>query len=224
MDLRQQLVTAFTDHPLGLCDLVDPARDVSDVEDLERRLSILALGSVLDINPLPLVRWAALARLETHWLLDPGQVAYRSSQEVEETMKQRQLLGPRHIARVWWQISRGVQGRFQGSWSALIETNQGHARKLEDYLQRNRATFPVLAGPVISVRWLDLVHRIGGFKLQEWENLRLPLSERQKKSARLIGIEEDKVHPLTSAALHLWDRACQRYPRDSCGFEDCPRR
>ena len=224
MDLSQQLVQAFSAHPLGLCGQVDPARDVGEVEDLGRRLGILALGSVLDINPLPRERWAGLARLETHWLLDSGQVAYRSSREVEEAMEQNGLLGPRHIARVWWQISRGLQGRFQGSWSGLIEANQASARELRDYLRGNRSTFPVLAGPVVSARWLDLVHRIGDFKLKDWDHLRLPITKRQKKFARLVGIGGDEVHPVTSAALHLWSTACQKFPSGGCGFQDCPRR
>lgn len=224
MERNSQLVDAFSKHPLGLCGQHDPARVVSDVEDLEQRLNILALGSILDINPLSEERWTQLIQLKDSWLMDPGQVAYRSSQEVGTTMEQTDLIAPRHIPRVWWQVARGVQGRFNGSWMGLILTNRENARILGRYLLENRTTFPVLAGPVVSVRWMDLVHRIGNIKLKDWENLRLPIQERQKKMARLVGIEQDEVHPLTSYALHVWGTACQRLPNSNCGFEDCPRR
>jgi hypothetical protein len=223
MDLSSQLIEAFREHPLGLCGQHDPALAASSVENLEQRLGILALGSVLDINPLPKERLEKLVKLENHWLLDPGQVAYQSSQQVGNAMQQAQILGPGHIPRVWWQISRGVQGRFNGSWRQLIRASQDNAQELGNYLQKSRATFPVLAGPVISVRWLDLVHRIGGVTLEGWEELRVPLPTKLKKTAKAFDLGEE-VHPLLFSALHLWAAACQQLPEESCGFKNCPKK
>lgn len=223
MSLSSQLVQAFSEHPLGLCGQHDPAWVVTSVEELEQRLSMLTLGSVLDINPLTLERWTRLVTLAGHWLLDPSEVAYQSSQQVQAAMDKMKLLGPRHIPRVWWQISRGIQGRFKGSWREMISASADNAQELGGYLRQNRTTFPVLAGPVVSVRWLDLVHRIGGVALQGWETLLMQVPSGLKKSTRNFGIA-DEVHPLLFNALHVWAAACQELPEGSCGFSNCPKK
>lgn len=224
VDLSSQLIEAFSDHPLGLCGRHDPARVVTAIKDQERRLNILTLGVVLDINPLSEERWVALVSLSEHWLLEPSQVAYQSSQQIQTAMQEMHIQSPQHIPRVWWQICRGVQGRFKGSWRDLLATNEDHVQLLTDYLAISKATFPVLAGPVISARWLDLVHRVGGIKLKDWENLLVPLPAKQKKIARQFGIEFNNVHPLLFAALHTWPMACRKLPEGSCGLMDCPGR
>ncbi|MGH2581485.1 MAG: hypothetical protein ACRDFQ_01145, partial [Anaerolineales bacterium] len=208
----------------GLCGEHDPASVVSGITGSEQRLSILTLGTVLDINPLTQERWSGLASVAGQWLLDPSQVAYKSSHEVLAAMQDLRILGPRHVARVWWQLCRGVQGRFKGSWGELIAANQGNAQTLQRYLEQSETTFPVLAGPVISARWLDLVHRIGGLTLQDWENLRVPLPKELLKAADQFNIKENEVHPMLYNALWLWPVACKQQPEDSCGLVDCPLR
>jgi len=224
MTLSSPLVQALTSHPLGLCGQHDPAKVVGSVASLEQRLNILTFGAVLDLNPLSPERWSALTAFHDDWLLDPSQAAYRTSREVLTGMRAAHLSGPAHIARVWWQLCRGVQGRFKGSWRDLLEANGENAHTLQGYLAKNKATFPVLAGPVISARWLDLVHRIGGVTLTGWETLSVPLPSGQVKSAGLFGMPGDRIHPLVSAALYTWEASCQERSRAACGLSDCPRR
>jgi hypothetical protein len=224
MTLSSPLVRAFNDHPLGLCGQHDPAKSVLSVAFLERRLSILAFGAVLDTKHLSQERWSALVAIHDHWLLDPSQVAYRTSAEVLTAMREEHISGPQHIARVWWQICRGAQGRFKGSWRDLLGANNDNAHILLSYLQKNKATFPVLSGPVISARWLDLLHRIGGVELKSWETLTVALPPDQKKIARLFGILADEVHPLVSSALNAWPDSCQKRSKEFCGLVSCPRR
>lgn len=224
MVLSAYLVQAFYEHPLGLCGQHDPAGVASGIADIAQRLSVLTLGAVLDINPLTTDRWSRLASLGGHWLLDASQVAYKSSHEVLAVMQQEHILGPRYVARVWWQLCRGVQGRFKGSWRELIAANKDNVKMLQSYLLLNRATFPVLAGPVISARWLDLTQRIGGLNLRGWEHLRVPLSNEQADTAHLFGIEQREVHPMLYAALAAWPAACKKLPENSCGLRDCPQR
>ncbi|HEX2997769.1 MAG TPA: hypothetical protein VHP14_23300 [Anaerolineales bacterium] len=222
MTLSSPLVQAFNDHPLGLCGQHDPAMPVRSVEALEQRLSILTLGVVLDLNHLSQERWSALTAIHDHWLLDPSQVAYRSSAQVLTGMQEARLAGPQYIARVWWQLCRGVQGRFKGSWRALLKANDDDAQALQSYLQKSKATFPVLSGPVISARWLDLIHRIGGVALQNWESLKTPLSSQQRRNARLFGITETEVHPLLASALNTWQTSCKKLSVEFCGLSNCP--
>ena len=222
MALSPPLVQAFSEHPLGLCGWHEAARSVGSIEDVEQRLNVLAFGVVVDANFLSLERWSALAAIHDHWLLVPSQVAYQSSSQVLTGMQAMGIPGPQHIARVWWQICRGVQGRYKGSWRDLIKANDDNALTLQGYLQKNQATFPVLAGPVISAHWLDLVHRIGGVTLQGWETLTVKLPSHQSKTARLFGIGADEVHPLLSSALHAWPASCRKLAGESCGLDDCP--
>lgn len=140
-----QLIQALTDHPLGLCGQHDPAKSVRQVEALEERLNLLAFGAVMSTDPLPASGWETLAALHDHWLFLPGQVAYRSSQEVLTCMQALHIRAPRYIARVWWQVCRGVQGRFKGSWRDLLAANADDAQALEGYLLQSKSTFP---GPV----------------------------------------------------------------------------
>lgn len=224
MILSSNLVQAFSDHPLGLCGLREPARSVENISDIAQRLNILTLGVIMDSNPPGMEIWSMLMEIQDHWLLQPARVAYQSSQQVLTSLQEVHIPAPRHIARVWWQICRGLQGRAQGSWRDLLTANDDNVHAILNYLHRSRTTFPVLSGPVISARWLDLVHRIGGIKLQGWEDLGISLSLGQKESARLFGIAEKKVHPQLLTALHFWKSVCRKSSVESCGLVDCPHR
>ncbi|MGB8983119.1 MAG: hypothetical protein WCC12_14685, partial [Anaerolineales bacterium] len=169
-------------------------------------------------------RWSTLTALHGGWLVDPSQVAYRTSQQVLDGMREAHISGPAHIARVWWQLCRGVQGRFKGSWRDLLKANNDNAHTLRGYLAKNKATFPVLAGPVISARWLDLIQRIGGVTLTGWEALTVPVPSGQRKSARLFGITGDVVHPLIANALTVWETSCRELSAESCGLVGCPKK
>lgn len=222
--LSSPLVQAFQEHPLGLCGAHDPAKILGSVEAIEQRLSALTLGVVLDTKHINQERWSALAAIHDHWLLDPSQLAYSTSAGVLTAMREEHISGPQHIARVWWQVCRGVQGRFKGSWRDLLQANHDNAEELQRYLQNSKTTFPVLSGPVISARWLDLVHRVGGVELMNWDTLTVPLPSDQKKTARLFGILTDEVHPLVSSVLNIWPAACQRLSEEFCGLVSCPQR
>jgi hypothetical protein len=222
-DLSLQLVHAWSDDPRGLCGQREPAHAVAGIADLERRLHALALGAVLEVFPRSEC-WQALAGLEGHWLLDSSQVARRSSPEVLAALQAEGLTGPRHNGRVWWQICRGIQGRFGGALRGLLGAGHDDALAIQAYLARHKATFPVLAGPVISARWLDLAHRLGGVRLDRWEALRIPLTPGQQAAARQFGMESESLHPQIVSALSVWERACRAPGGASCGLERCPRR
>lgn len=223
MTLSSSLVQAFCDHPAGLCGQHEPARIVNQIPAIETRLSLLAFGIVLDAAQANADRWSALAHVHEHWLFDPSQVAYKTSPQIQEGLQSLRLKIPKHIARVWWQISRGVQGRTKGSWLALFESNQKDALQLQNYLHDSQTTFPVLSGPVLSVRWLDLVHRVGGVELAGWESLRVPLTKELETEARFFGVSEKEVHPVFVCALQVWKQACQKGKDIACGLTDCPR-
>jgi hypothetical protein len=190
---------------------------------VEQRLSLLAFGIAADTPQVSRERWSALAEVHDHWLFDPSQAAYKTSPQIQEGLQQLHIKVPKHIARVWWQISRGVQGRTKGSWLALFEANQWNALQMQNYLQKSRATFPVLSGPVLSPRWLDLAHRVGGVELEGWESLRVPLTSELRTEARLFGIEGEEAHPVFVSALQAWKQSCQKRKGISCGLTHCPR-
>lgn len=218
------LVKALLQHPRGLCGQHDPAASAKGIENLNQRISVLTLGVVLDNNPISADRWTLLVSLHDHWLLDPSQAAFHSSAEIQSCMQQLHLSAPQYVARVWWQICRGIQGRFKGCWRDLVKANSDSAQILSQYLQASKATFPVLSGPVISVRWMDLVHRIGEVTLQGWDNLTVPLTAQQVKSANQFGLTEENVHPLVAVALDTWGTSCRSLELVSCGLEHCPAR
>lgn len=224
MTLISSLIEAFSNHPQGLCGINDPAKPVQSVEALEQRISILTLGAVLSTKPLSAERWAALAALHDHWLLDPTQAAYRTSQQFLAEMTQQHIGGPQYIARVWWQICRGVQGRFKGSWRDLLKFNTDDSAILCRYFRQSQATFPVLAGEVTCVSWLDLVHRIGGVPLRGWDTLRVRLAPSLIPAARRFGILEDEVHPLAANALATWSISCRGVSGEACSLGECPLR
>jgi len=223
MNISHPLVLAFFEHPLGLCGRHDPALVLAQVEPLERRLHLLTLGVVAGIF-MSTERWVSLAELQNHWLSDSSQVAYKSSQQVHEALQAQGLLGPAHLPRVWWQICRGIQGRFKGSLRAFLQISQDHTWTILDYLKRSKTTFPVLSGPIISIRWLDCVQRIGGVEIDGWESLKLPLSATQLKAAQEFGIKDEIVHPQVALALQGWAKSCRQLGSDSCGLGACPRK
>ena len=224
MTQSSSLVDAFTTHPLGLCGQHDPARVLADVEPLERRVNLLAFGAVVSTTPLSQQHWTSLTANRDSWLFDPSQVAYQPSPAVSVAIQNLNIGAPGFMGRVWWQICRGVQGRFKGSWRSLFQSNADDTQRLLGFFGQSKAAFPVLSGPVISPRWLDLVHRIGGIPLSGWESLTVPLAPGQSEAASAFGITGQEVHPLVSAALSTWSAACQSLLPDSCGFPSCPRR
>ncbi len=92
---------------------------------------------------------------------------------------------------------------------------------MQNYLRDSATTFPVLSGPVLSARWLDLVHRAGGVKLASWESLRMSLPKEFKAEALLFGVGEDEVHPAFISATQVWKQSCQR-KAIPCGLTSCP--
>lgn len=92
---------------------------------------------------------------------------------------------------------------------------------MQNYLRDNATTFPVLSGPVLSARWLDLVHRAGSVELTGWESLRVPVTKEFHTEARLFGATEEEVHPVFINAMQAWKRACQR-KAVPCGLTRCP--
>ena len=223
MPLSSPLFEAFFEHPKGLCGQHDPALSISLIEPLETRLHLITLGSILDNKPNP-KRWAELIKLQGHWLLDASQVSYKTSHQIAQALREEGIRSPQHIARVWWQICRGIQGRFNGSFRALLQANNDNALSLQNYLRKSRTTFPVLSAPVTSARWLDMIHRIGQIQLESWDKLRITLPAKEKKSARLFGLDGEQFHPALVLVLHRWASACHRLNEDSCGLEHCPRR
>lgn len=221
MTLSSPLVQAFCDHSSGLCEQKEPAQIINQIPNVEERLRLLAFGIVTDAAQAD--TWSALTEAHDHWLFDPSQAAYKTSPQIREGLGQLRFKVPSHIARVWWQICRGVQGRAKGSWLALFEANHKDAAQLLGYLQGSRATFPVLSGPVLSVRWLDLVHRVGAVKLTGWDSLRVALPSELETQARLFGITGNEVHPVFLRALQVWKQVCQKGHGIPCGLTGCPR-
>ena len=221
MSLSSPLVQAFCDHPDGLCGQHEPALIITQIPSIEERLSLLAFGIAADAGQSDSARWSALAQVHDHWLFNPSQAAYKTSPQIQEGFQQLGIKAPKHLARVWWQISRGVQGRAKGSWLALFDANQKDALHMQNYLRDSATTFPVLSGPVLSARWLDLVHRAGGVKLASWESLRMSLPKEFKAEALIFGVAEDEVHPAFISATQVWKQSCQR-KAIPCGLTSCP--
>lgn len=223
MQAVDKLSDALFENPLGLCGEHEAAQIAGEVGDLERRLHALTLGAVMDVFPVA-ERWTALAALEEDWLLDSSQAAYKKSQEVGAAMQAGGVGGPKHNARVWWQVCRGLQGRFKGSVRGLIRENGDDALAIQSYLNESKTTFPVLSGPVISARWLDLVHRIGEVRLKNWGELKVTLPPELKQAAGQFGLKDDEAHPKAAAALDSWKKACRKLDAEVCGLGECPRR
>ncbi|MEN8240297.1 MAG: hypothetical protein ABFS17_00100 [Chloroflexota bacterium] len=161
---------------------------------------------------------------QDHWLLCSTEVAYKQSKEVGSAINQLGIGGPKHNARVWWQVCRGIQGRFKGSITALIEENQFDANKIYEYLQSSKTTFPVLSGPVVSIRWIDMVSRSSQNPLKNWESLRMPQPGSLVQAAKDLGIYAKELHPAVVSALELWNEHCQAGKFSTCEWDGCPKK
>ncbi len=217
------LYHAFFDDPKGLCGRRDDAIIIEKIASLETRLHLITLASVLDSAPNP-ERWLELSRLQAHWLLDSSQVAYKQSKEIAQALQKEQIRAPQHLARVWWQISRGIKGRFGGSIRAFLKENDDDVLRLQQYFKSSRTTFPALSAETTSARWMDLVHRHGSVELKNWESLRIPLTDKEQESAKLFGLDDKQLHPSLALALHMWTFACHRLDGESCALTFCPHR
>ncbi|MCB2178876.1 hypothetical protein KQH61_05630 [bacterium] len=220
---QQTFLEAYTSHSLGFCGFTEPAALIGQIESQEARIRVLAFGAVLDLF-LQGKQWQNLERIAESPLLEPSWVAYQDSKEIAEQMRQMKLGGPQYNARVWWQICRGVQGRFQGSFSDLLAANEGDVRKIQAYLRKSKTTFPVISGDVVSGQWLDWCARIGGVDLYAWEDLRVKLPASLLPAAEKIGADQPMVHPQVYGALLAWEKHCAGLGEDFCGFAGCWKR
>lgn len=219
------LLEALYGSPYGLCGQHDPVACVSEIEDVETRLRVLTLGSVLvGTGAGKFETWERLTPLAAHWLLDPSAVAYKPSPEVSAALKETEVGGPGHAGRAWWQLCRGFQGRFKGSVRQMLRTCGDDAIEAQVYLTESPTTFPVLSGPVVSAAWLDRVHRVGQVALDRWEMLLVELADGDRAAAAQFGTEMPVAHPQVRWALRVWRSACEQSPAKACGLAACPRR
>jgi len=217
------LYQAFFEDPKGLCGRRDDALIIDDIDSLETRLHLITLAVILDSAPNP-ERWVELRKVQNHWLLDSSQVAYKHSKEVAQALRNSHIRAPQQSARVWWQICRGIKGRFNGSIRAFFQENGDDVTLVRQYFLESRTTFPVLSAETTSARWLDLVHRHGKIELKNWETLRIPLDDQERKSAKSFGMDEEQLHPSLALALRTWTYACHRLGTESCALAFCPHR
>lgn len=220
---KQAFLDAFTTPPLGFCGFAESAALVSGVKDQERRLRILAFGAVLDIF-LQGNQWETLVEIQDSPLLDPAWVAYQDSKDLAQLMRQMKVGGPQYNARVWWQICRGVQGRFRGSFVDLLAANEDDVTQIQAYLKKSKTTFPVISGEVVSAQWLDWSARIGGVDLHGWEMLRVKLPVSLLSAAEKVGEDQPLVHPQVYGALLAWEKHCAGLGKDFCGLAECWKR
>ena len=221
--LSSKFMKTYFNSKSTFCGAPDPFLAIQQIEDAEVRLHALTLNTIVDISPKT-TKIPKLIDAQDHWLLQSTQVAYKQSKEVEESLNQLGIGGPRQNARVWWQICRGIQGRFKGSLTSLFEENLYDADQVTTYLQASKTTFPVLSGPVVSIRWLDLISRYGEKPLKNWEGLVIPLPSSYKEIAEVLGLKTDIVHPAVVSALSLWSQSCKSSSGIDCAWKDCPRK
>lgn len=220
---QKTFLDTFTSHSLGFCGFREPAALVGQIPGSERRILVLAFGAILDIF-LQGSQWETLVGIQDSPLLDPAWVAYRESKEIAQLMRQMKVGGPQYNARVWWQICRGVQGRFNGSFSDLLAANEWDSAAVQAYLKRSKTTFPVISGKVVSAQWLDWCSRIGGAALAGWEDLRVKLPASLIPAAEKIGVDHPLVHPQMYGALLAWEKHCNGLGEDFCGLAECWKR
>jgi hypothetical protein len=220
--LSTNFVQGYLD-PVGFCSIPDPFLQIKQVADLETRLHMLTLAAALNAFSAP-NKIATMAAHPDDWLLNSSEVAYKRSQEVGAALVQLRLGGAKQDGRVWWQICRGIQGRFKGSITALLDANGYDTNKLQAYLQESKTTFPVLSGPVISVRWLDLVSRWGDKPLAGWEELQIPFTEGLREQGSFLDQSQTMIHPAAAAAIEHWAQSCRSGKEGGCGWAECPNR
>jgi hypothetical protein len=104
----------------------------------------------------------------------------------------------------------------------MLDANQNDAGRLYDYLQDSKTTFPVLSGPAISIRWLDIVSRYGGEPLANWETLEIPFTDGLKKKAGFADQSMEMIHPAAAAAIEHWSASCEGTDPSGCGWKECP--
>jgi hypothetical protein len=220
--LSSNFVQAFL-YPTGFCGSPDPFFQIQEIADLETRLHMLTMAAALNAFSAP-NKITAMAAHQDHWLLRSSEAAYKKSQEVGAALVQLRLGGAKQDGRVWWQICRGIQGRFKGSIKSLLDANGYDTKNLQAYLQDSKTTFPVLSGPVISVRWLDLVSRWGDRPLAGWETLMIPFTEGLKEQGSFLDQSLSAIHPAAAAAIEHWSKSCRSGQVGNCGWAKCPNR
>ncbi|MBA3534788.1 MAG: hypothetical protein H0T73_22990 [Ardenticatenales bacterium] len=142
--------------------------------------AISALQDEVELWERAALAWASA---EAQWLFDPAQVAYAEWPTVETALRQWRLASRRQESRGWYEVARGLQGRFKGDIRAMVEAGGGRTSGLLAYLAKSPSTFPFLSGEETSRLWLEQLRRIGGLSIEEDEPLCLVPSQRAREAA-----------------------------------------
>ncbi|MGH2544051.1 MAG: hypothetical protein ACRDIB_14725 [Ardenticatenaceae bacterium] len=153
---------------------------------------------------------AAWADKATHWLFDTAQVAYADWRAVEKALAPHGLAEHRQDVRGWYEVARGLQGRFKGDVASLIAAGPkgqpARTSAILAYLDASSTTFPFLSGDKTARLWLDQLRRIGGIEIIEDEPLRLAPSKEARDIAATHGLSlPSRALPIQQLlALEAW--------------------
>lgn len=141
----------------------------------------------------------------TRWVFDTERVSYGDWRDVGAALAAHGLGRRRQDVRGWYDLARGIQGRFKGAVNEMIDAAGNTVSGLVTYVDQHAATFPLLAGDVTARRWADQLRRRAGVTLDEDIALTEVLDDRVLARLSEAGIDTGPVVAVHHAlAAEVW--------------------
>jgi len=147
------------------------------------------------------------ADVATHWVFDTGRVAFEDWRALEAALGRHGLAERRQDVRGWYDVARGLQGRFKGDVAAMVVAAGPAAADLVEYVAANKATFPLLAGDRIAARWADQLRRVARVAVDDAApglTERLGSSVRDRLARAGVELDSDEVPVHHALAATAW--------------------
>ena len=127
---------------------------------------------------------------EKNWIFNPKLVVQDGLEKLTTLFKEINDQRPTKDAKIWFTICKKLL-EFDGSVHSLLKSFNFKALEISNYLELHKKDFPYLSGYKIKPLWLRMINDNGGIKLNNIEDIPLPIDVHTARMTLKIIFNED---------------------------------
>lgn len=126
---------------------------------------------------------------ETKWIFKVQSVVDSSEEELRKALqKYKVALQPNKHTKIWSDVSSGILMHGNGSVKKIFRDREYDIRKIRDYIQINKKSFPYLNGPKICNYWLFVMLGYMDWPIANREALTVAPDTHVIQASRRLGV------------------------------------
>lgn len=145
---------------------------------------------------------------ETRDIFDPqAVVSMQEGQLRSKLLKHKVALQPNKQPKIWRTICETIENDFAGDIRNLFSDNDYSVKKIKEYIEKNKKSFPYLGGNKICNYWLYVMEQYTDVRFMDRENITVaPDTHVIRASERLgiISLEEANAGNVQEIVAERW--------------------